>query len=211
MDKVNIYIADSSYLNDEDVYSLKYLTKEDFEELDKYRNLKAKKEKAVSFYLKRKYVQDYKLDEYGKPYSDTIRFNVSHSKGLVALAISNKREIGLDLEAIRDPKNGLLSYACSEEEQKYVRDGRSFFEIWTAKESLVKASGRGIDRAAKSIPALPLSGYKNYLDEDYYSVSISFGNYVFSVTLKGKEGFSIINLLNENLEYEKRENENRDN
>ena len=118
-----------------------------------------------------------------------------------ALAISNKREIGLDLEAIREPKHGLISYACSEEEQKYVRDGRTFFEIWTAKESLVKASGRGIDRAAKSIPALPLSGLKQYLDEDYYSVSISFGNYVFSVTLKGKEGFSIINLLNENLEY----------
>ncbi len=204
MDKVTIYIADSSYLNEEDVQSLKYLTETDFEELAKYRNLKAKKEKAVSFYLKRKYIRDYHLNNYGKPLSEAFFFNVSHSKGLIALAISNNREIGLDLEQIREPKHGLISYACSEDEQKYVKDGKTFFEVWTAKESLVKASGRGIDRSAKTIPALPLCGYKKYLDEDYYSVNLEFGNYVFSVTLKGKDGFSIENLINENLEKVKK-------
>ena len=203
MDKVTIYIADSSYLTDEDVSSLKYLTKEDFDELAKYRNLKAKKEKAISFYLKRKYISDYSLDSYGKPVSESIRFNVSHSKGLIALAISNRREVGIDLEQIREPKHGLVSYACSEEEANYVKDGLTFFEIWTAKESLVKASGRGIDRNANTIPALPLCGYKSYLGEDYYSVNLSFGNYVFSVTLKGKDGFSIDSLINENLEMNK--------
>ena len=203
MDKVLIYIADCSYLTIDDVKKLKYLTKEDFEELSKYRNEKAMKEKAVSFYLKRKYVKDYHVNEYGKPLSDSIKFNVSHSKGLIALAISDEREIGLDIEQIRSPKNGLISYACSKEEGEYVKDGQTFFEIWTSKESLVKASGRGIDRVASSIPALPLCGYKQYLDEDYYSVSTSFGDYIFSVTLKGKEGFSIVSLINEHLEFKK--------
>ena len=161
------------------------------------------KEKAVSFYLKRKYVKDYHVNEYGKPLSDAIKFNVTHSKGLIALAITEKREIGLDIEKIRDPKHGLISYACSKEEADYIKNGENFFEIWTSKESLVKASGRGIDRAANTIPALPLCGYKTYLDEDYYSVSTIFGDYVFSVTLKGKDGFSITSLINEHLEFKK--------
>ena len=203
MDKVEIYIADCAHLTEKEALNLKYLTKEDLEELEKYRNEKAKKEKAVSFYLKRKYIRDYHLNEYGKPLSDSIKFNVSHSKGLIALAITSNREIGLDIEQIREPKYGLITYACSEEESQYAKDGQAFFEVWTSKESLVKASGRGIDRAASSIPALPLCGYKQYLDEDYYSVSTIFGEYAFSVTLKGKDGFSIISLINENLEFKK--------
>ncbi len=203
MDNVQIYIADAAHLNEEDIKKLKYLTKEDLEELSKYRNVKAMKEKAVSFYLKRKYINDYKLNSYGKPVSESIKFNVSHSKGLIALAISSSRDIGIDIEQVRVPKHGLISYACSEKEQAQINDGRSFFEMWTAKESLVKASGRGIDRLPNSIPALPLCGYKKYLDEDYYSVNLVFGNYVFSVTLKGKEGFSITSLINEMLEFKK--------
>ncbi len=203
MNEVLIYICDCSYLTEQDVKKLKYLTKEDFEELAKYRNVKAMKEKAVSFYLKRKYVQNYRLNDYGKPVSDTFFFNVSHSKGLIALAVSENREVGLDIEQIREPKHGLVSYACSPKEAEYVKDGKTFFEIWTAKESLVKASGRGIDRAASSIPALPLCGYKTYLDEDYYSVSTEFGDYIFSVTLKGKDGFSIASLINERIEFKK--------
>lgn len=203
MDTVQIYIADCSHLKREEIDKLKYLTKEDFDELAKYRNEKAMKEKAVSFYLKRKYVKDYHLNNFGKPLSSAFYFNVSHSKGLIALAVCQNRDIGLDIEQIREPKHGLVSYACSETEAAYVKDGKTFFEIWTAKESLVKASGRGIDRAANTIPALPLCGYKTYLDEDYYSVSTDFGNYIFSVTLKGKDGFSITNLINENLEFKK--------
>ena len=203
MDKVEIYIADCAHLTEKEALNLKYLTKEDLEELEKYRNEKAKKEKAVSFYLKRKYIRDYHLNEYGKPLSDSIKFNVSHSKGLIALAITSNREIGLDIEQVREPKYGLIAYACSEEESQYAKDGQAFYEVWTSKESLVKASGRGIDRAASSIPALPLCGYKQYLDEDYYSVSTIFGEYAFSVTLKGKDGFSIISLINENLEFKK--------
>ena len=201
MDKVSIYIADCAHLTTNDIKKLKYLAKEDFDELAKYRNEKAMKEKAVSFYLKRKYIKDYHLGEFLKPLSDSTFFNVSHSKGLIVLAICPNREIGLDIEQIREPKHGLISYACNEEEQQYVKDGEKFFEVWTAKESLVKASGRGIDRKASLIPAFPLNGYKTYLDEDYYSVSLKFGNYVFAVTLKGKDGFSVDNLINENIDF----------
>jgi phosphopantetheinyl transferase len=43
-----------------------------------------------------------KTNEYGKPYliDNAFYFNISHTAGYVALAISDKRDIGIDIEQV---------------------------------------------------------------------------------------------------------------
>lgn len=81
-----------------------------------------------------------------------IRFSVSGSHGLGAVAVARCNELGLDLEQVR-PNNDLdviVSSQFSTEEQDWFRrlpasDRLSaFFEIWTCKEAYLKGKGLGL-------------------------------------------------------------------
>ncbi len=92
----------------------------------------------------------------GKPYVDprhgtTLGFNVSHSGRWALIAFARGREIGVDLEAHRslDAMSLARRFFCDSEALRLAdtdEDLRSkrFFDLWTAKEALVKAMGIGI-------------------------------------------------------------------
>ncbi|HEV7572855.1 MAG TPA: 4'-phosphopantetheinyl transferase superfamily protein [Thermoanaerobaculia bacterium] len=91
-------------------------------------------------------------EEFGKPVlrGRELEFNASHSGDLVALAFSEKTALGVDVER-RRPLTDTLALArryFSAEEVTIVERaadaGDAFFAIWTAKEAIVKASGKGI-------------------------------------------------------------------
>ncbi|HZT81161.1 MAG TPA: 4'-phosphopantetheinyl transferase superfamily protein [Gemmataceae bacterium] len=80
-----------------------------------------------------------------------LRFNVSHSHGVVACAVSREWEIGVDVEdAGRDLDwLGLARWFAAEEQTRLrelpAADRRlAFFELWTLKEAYVKARGEGM-------------------------------------------------------------------
>ena len=81
-----------------------------------------------------------------------IVFNVSHTDGLIALAIGIDRELGVDVEniAIADICPDLGNRFFSKEEVaelgkvSHERKLRRFFEYWTFKESYIKARGMGL-------------------------------------------------------------------
>ena len=86
-----------------------------------------------------------------------FRFNLAHSAGLVACALANERNVGVDVEdlARRPVDVRVVARYCAPEE---VRDIESrgqegwhdrFLQYWTLKEAYLKARGLGI--------ALPLS------------------------------------------------------
>lgn len=80
--------------------------------------------------------------------ADGIYFNISHTRGMVVCAIAD-HEIGIDVEKIRNYEERLMRRICSEDEIAYIErteDGRAgrFFQIWTLKESYVKAIGTGL-------------------------------------------------------------------
>ncbi len=98
-------------------------------------------------------------DENGKPYAENIniQFNISHSKDYVICAVS-ETPVGVDIEYIRDIKDSLIQYICTENELRYVHQDKQetmirFFEIWTAKEAYLKCRGTGI-RDLKKIDVL---------------------------------------------------------
>ena len=113
----------------------------------------------LGVYLKQPADQvQFRYGKHGKPRlatecsETTITYNLSHSYGLAAYAISNGLELGIDVELIRPEFAGedIAARYFSEEEMAELRalpielraDG--FFRCWTRKEAYVKARGEGL-------------------------------------------------------------------
>jgi 4'-phosphopantetheinyl transferase len=94
----------------------------------------------------------------GKPglsrrFSDIdLRFNVSHSDGVAVYAFSRGREIGVDVEAIRElcdaDEIAARFFSCRENEAYRALEpddrAQGFFNCWTRKEAFIKALGDGL-------------------------------------------------------------------
>ena len=86
--------------------------------------------------------------------------NVAHSGTYVAVAIS-REEVGIDTEKMDAAFSfeDVVLQSFSPVEQQYIVDGqgsqRRFYQLWTRKEALVKATGIGIDDNFVSVPCLP--------------------------------------------------------
>jgi 4'-phosphopantetheinyl transferase len=81
-----------------------------------------------------------------------IHFNLSHSDGLALYAFTCNREIGVDIEHIRDiPEiEQIVARFFSERENAVFRTlpkskkKEAFFSCWTRKEAFIKAMGNGL-------------------------------------------------------------------
>lgn len=77
------------------------------------------------------------------------KFNVTHAGEMIMIAVSTQ-DVGADIEFI-DPLFGfdeVLDFAFTQSEKEFIRGSSSprssFYEIWSRKESLLKATGKGI-------------------------------------------------------------------
>ena len=92
-------------------------------------------------------------------FNSDVFFNVSHSGDYAILGLS-KIPIGVDIEQIKHdfPIKELIAQVFSQAEAKSILEAENqslnFFKLWTRKEALVKASGKGIDENIKRIPCL---------------------------------------------------------
>lgn len=85
----------------------------------------------------------------------TLRFNVSHSRGLALFALARGREVGIDVEYIRfDLEREEIAARCfSPQEAATLRSipagmrTEAFFAGWTRKEAYMKARGEGLSLA----------------------------------------------------------------
>ena len=195
---VNIYVMDSNRVDIDAILKLPLFTSEDIDSFNKYKDEQVRKEKIVSTYLKRNVIGEYHLGERGKPLSDKIHFNVSHSHGLVMLALSKDYPIGIDLELVRKVNPKLLDSVTNNEEKEFIKCDKDFYKIWTSKESLLKACGSGINKRLEQVPGLPLDGVRTYENKRYVSQTREYGEYVFTVTLEKYplDGFGIIYIRN---------------
>ncbi|NML30394.1 4'-phosphopantetheinyl transferase family protein [Paraburkholderia antibiotica] len=79
-------------------------------------------------------------------------FNVSHSGHYALIAIAARRKVGIDIEVAREDKNwqALTPAVFAPRDEAQVaalpaeRRAAAFYDIWTAKEALLKALGVGI-------------------------------------------------------------------
>lgn len=98
----------------------------------------------------------------GKPFlidpPRDLRFSMTHTRGMVAVALAEGSEIGVDVEPAnrRAESMKLAERFFAPDEAALLRalegDARreAFFAIWTLKEAVVKATGEGLSRALDS-------------------------------------------------------------
>lgn len=87
-----------------------------------------------------------------------LEFNISHSADLVMLGVTSDRALGVDTESITARAadiDGLDRYFAPEESAALLslpppERRRRFFELWTLKESYIKARGMGLAIALDS-------------------------------------------------------------
>ncbi len=90
--------------------------------------------------------------ELAGPHAKTLHFNLSHTDGMLVLAVSRTHVVGVDVECLtRKVELQALSqryFATQEHEELQDMDGAAqrerFFALWTLKEAWLKARGLGL-------------------------------------------------------------------
>lgn len=98
----------------------------------------------------------FSYNAYGKPMLDdgftrSLRFNLAHSRYLALYALTEDREVGIDVEFMRaDLTEDIADHYFSPLETARLKAmppeerWRAFFRVWTCKEAYVKAKGVGL-------------------------------------------------------------------
>ncbi len=113
------------------------------------------------------------------PGGNTIHFNMSHSHGVALYAVTRGREIGIDLEFIRESLEveQLAERFFSQREIATLRGlpvslrKHAFFLCWTRKEAYIKARGEGLSLPLEQfdvslIPGEPAALLRTQADPD---------------------------------------------
>tara|TARA_B100000427_G_scaffold104831_1_gene86892 strand:- start:1037 stop:1762 length:726 start_codon:yes stop_codon:yes gene_type:complete len=114
----------------------------------------------------------------GKLYisNSPLTFNVSHSHTMAAIAVSILPMIGIDLEYYKPAYDyyGIVKRFFTHTEQKWLLSqplklqNHAFFNIWTGKEAVAKATGLGLSYNLSSLSIIP--------NKTTFSVSVTTPN-----------------------------------
>ncbi|NWK84715.1 4'-phosphopantetheinyl transferase superfamily protein [Staphylococcus sp. GSSP0090] len=139
-----------------------HFTKFEKERLKLYKDEQAKYEYAYSHFLLREIIKNefymsydtltFNFSEHGKPFSDDMNFNLSHSHGYLAFIFSRKLDVGIDVQQHVYLSDSDLSSIggtlFSKIDYKLIEIASNklveFYKIWTQKESYGKAIGKGL-------------------------------------------------------------------
>lgn len=107
---------------------------------------------------------------FGKPFlpDSTFDFNVTHSGDYVVAVCSPLKEIGIDIEQNRAIESSAYESIFHPEELAFLKSENSpnrFFELWTKKESLLKAMGTGFQVDLASINIFEISTPQFYFHQ----------------------------------------------
>lgn len=163
----------------------------------------------LAFLILKKYYKNSKNNDLnflytskGKPYfkDNPIFFNISHSKNIVAVGISEKFNIGIDVEKIENVDKDIINILYSNiEKEKYkesLLDKKTYYKTWVMKESYSKMLGLGLYFNFNNI-SLELEKDMTKVEE-YYIHSYIINDYYFAITTKDIN-ININNIKLENL------------
>ena len=144
-------------------------------------------------------------NKYGKPYlkNSKIKFNMSHSHNMVCYIVTFNNEVGIDIELwdsnldvmelsklVLTPKETILFNSLIFQERHLT-----FFNLWTKKEALIKASGEGLSYPINTIEALSavlgdkviLTSIDDYSKREFYGHALEIiPNYSGAIASKIK-------------------------
>lgn len=192
-----------NFLSDEEQHKInKYLRKEDSQ-----RGLIGKvliRSLVSNRYKIKNQDIDFGANKFGKPYyklDKDFHFNISHSGQWVTCAVDNS-SIGIDVERITDIDFSIAERFFSKEENRDLmkldekKKSGYFFDLWTLKESYIKAKGEGLSIALDSFSIrktdkeIDINGsdrvyyFKQYDINDNYKFSVCAVNNNFPRNIK---------------------------
>lgn len=100
----------------------------------------------------------FEYNPFGKPFlvtnslKNNIKFNMSHSKNMALYCISSQKDVGIDIEFTQKKVEFhlIIERFFSHNEKAFIQKittnkrKEAFFKIWTRKEAILKAIGKGI-------------------------------------------------------------------
>jgi 4'-phosphopantetheinyl transferase len=94
---------------------------------------------------------DRRCDDCGRPHGrprlthSGLEASISHSRDVVAVALTTAGPVGVDVEGIGTRGYDTLTPSvCTSVEQEFVCTPRDFYTYWTRKEAVLKATGDGL-------------------------------------------------------------------
>jgi 4'-phosphopantetheinyl transferase len=100
-----------------------------------------------------------------------VRFNLSHTRGLVGCAISTVGDVGFDLETVRRPaalriaeRHFTAAEVASLRAVPHAHRDEQFYTLWVLKEAYIKARGLGLSLPLQSFQVLPGTDGRAHLD-----------------------------------------------
>lgn len=128
-----------------------------------------------------------KTNKYGKPYivNKKLFFNISHSNDYIITILSTK-EIGIDIEKIRDTNLNIINIFATDKEKEYILSDKKdiykrLLQIYTLKEAYFKMKGTDLS----NLKEVEFTIHNNKVicsDKDVTaSTSFEIDNYVYSI------------------------------
>ncbi|MCX2829705.1 4'-phosphopantetheinyl transferase superfamily protein [Bacillus pseudomycoides] len=138
---------------------------------------------------------------YGRPYlhpsysKSNLFFNLSHTKGVLACVVSPWEKVGIDIECTDFNAFEVIHSVFTEKEIEFLdkqltadSKRQAFFRMWTRKEAVMKAEGKGFSLSPKSF-IVPFDG-ERVSDGKYQYLTYSFfQNYLCSLAVEKKGEF----------------------
>ncbi len=181
-DRIHLFFTRADEILDPDLLARyrSVLSKEEIQKVDRYRFQKDRRLSLTARALLRYLLSEYTgqapggfsfiINKYGKPslVSDPsgldIRFNLSHSSGMVVCGLTIGHDIGVDVENSDRKVDLAISRRFFSEHEANQVDAcpdplkkERFFDIWTLKEAYIKARGKGL--------SIPLDSFSFDLDK----------------------------------------------
>lgn len=105
-----------------------------------------------------------KYDQYQRPYFSTsnIDFNIAHAGSYVLCAIAQNARLGIDIELIRNVELKYFKSVFNHNQLLQLKTAQNmnlFFNLWTQKESIIKADGRGLQLPLANIEVIDQKAY----------------------------------------------------
>ncbi len=144
----------NNYNNDFYERVLKIIKKEKQEKIKKLVNQDDKKRSILGEYLLIESLKELKIDydkinikynKNNKPYieNNNIFYNISH-KGIYSCIIVSAKEVGIDIEEIKEFNKDILKYISSENEKRYINNNIDYYKLYTLKEAYFKMLGEDL-------------------------------------------------------------------
>ena len=129
-------------------------------------------------------IQSIYYNDYGKPFiSDVFDFSISYSNTTTVLGFIKKGRIGVDIEHIKPIDCSVYKEYFTTKEWSFLTKNlfspTTFFQLWTRKEALVKAIGKGAFLDFNAIEVLENSIILE--DKKMYVTTEFFEGYCLSV------------------------------